>query len=67
MQVSDLIGKRVVVRSRTGAREYQDEGVLQALTPQWVIIQNDDKELLLFPAVSVRLVKVLAKPERSVW
>ncbi|MCS6949290.1 MAG: hypothetical protein RMM06_04400 [Armatimonadota bacterium] len=63
LQATDLIGRRVMVWSRSGTTEHRDEGVLRALAPQWIIIENEKGELMMFPTVAVRLVKVL--PESS--
>lgn len=63
LQATELIDKRVMVWSRSGSTEHRDEGVLRALAPQWIIIENDKGELLMFPTVAVRLVKVFPAPE----
>lgn len=65
LQATDLIGRRVMVWSRSGSTEHRDEGVLRGLAPQWIIIENDKGELMMFPSVAVRLVKVLPEPDRQ--
>jgi len=57
---NSFIGRRVQVWSRSG---HKDEGILRAIASNWVAIENDKGEWLLFPAVSLRLVKVL--PEKD--
>ena len=54
-----FIGRRVQVWSRSGGTEHEDEGTLRAIANNWVLIENDKGESLLFPVVSIRLIKVL--------
>lgn len=63
LQATGLIGRRVMVWSRSGSTEHRDEGVLRVLSPQWVIIENDKGELMMFPTAAVRLVKVFSASE----
>jgi len=56
---NSFIGRRVQVWSRSGSTEHRDDGILRAITNNWIAIENDKSEWLLFPSVSVRLVKVL--------
>ncbi|MDW8320311.1 MAG: hypothetical protein RMM08_03015 [Armatimonadota bacterium] len=66
LQASNLIGRRVMVWSRAGGTEHRDEGILRAMTPQWIVLENDKGEVLMFPMVAVRLVKVFPQSDRPV-
>jgi hypothetical protein len=62
---NSFIGRRVQVWSRSGSTEHRDDGILRAITNDWIAIENDKSEWLLFPSVSVRLVKVFPETDSA--
>jgi hypothetical protein len=44
---NSFIGRRVQVWSRSGSTEHRDDGILRAITNNWIAIENDKSEWLL--------------------
>lgn len=64
-QIPDFIGRRVVVYSGSSEYEYEEEGVLRTLGGEWLVIENDEGEWLLFPVSTVHMIRVLADADKN--
>ena len=56
----DVVGKKVEVRSESGAGDFRDEGTLVAYDERWIQLQKTNGEYLFFAIVNIRLLKPLS-------
>jgi hypothetical protein len=56
---TDLIGQYVQVETQIGdSARWTDEGVLEYADQSWVRVRKDNGEVMCFPVVHIRYVKV---------